>query len=991
MACGTPFASVQQMKREARAKELRGTGSVAVGDAVKEATRRLSRGEDEGALVLLEEVVRHEPRVPVFRYLLGVAQFRQKLVDPAILSFEMASRGEEHNIDYLVALCGALMGERPMDALTHLKGAAHLGAKQPQAYSRLADLLLDAQKADDALRICDSGISTCGGDATVMRSRGRALWALARCEEGLECLRKAEALLPQDLATMLGLGNVLRGLGRVKESRSYMERACSLDPNSAEAHFNLGVVMLLEGNYLEGFREYEHRWGIWQFRRQKALPQPVWDGAELEGRRILVHSEQGAGDTIQFVRYAEFVKARGGRVVLLAPAPLSRLLSWLAGCEIAPPDSPLPPFDVQCPLLSLPRLAATDQHSIPPPARFAVPYQLDHKWRKIVGEKGPGEKRETRAGIVWAGSASHFNDRNRSFTCGLFEPLLEVPHVHWFSLQVGPAAAQLAETGLGSKVRDLAPELTDYAETAAAISQLDLVITADTSVAHLAGSIGIPVWMLIPFAPDWRWLLERNDSPWYPSMRLFRQQVAGDWESVMHAVAVALCKLTATKPEAQASIPSVHRQTDLARWSDAANLSAAWNERARLAADFIPAGAHVMDLGCGRMALETYLPPGCRYTPCDLVARDERTLLCDFNSQAVPQPAGVTHLVALGVLEYIHDWRGFLGQMCAFGLPVVFSYCPTDFTSHLDRKALGWINHLSLNDLCEGFTEAGFNLQTSLRPDSNQMLLKIVPAETRLSLRRRVLVMSYSNVGNFGDRLGFHVINSLLPAGAEVHHGHFQPWNVPPGDFDLLVLGIGNSVFHPILTDQLMELVRRIPRSVGIFGTQYREAIDRRRMSELIDSLTVWFGRYEEDLLLYGNGRKNAVHLGDWLISAFPMTRWNRDETLHVGPEVLNDLPLDRTIQYIQKYRNVSSERIHPLLCALTSAERVAYREQREDASGMPSGKFRSLLIDIFGRTWPESGFFEVPRDAVSAYRARSMRVMSGMPQMFNQLLDLPG
>jgi len=189
--------------------------------------------------------------------------------------------------------------------------------------------------------------------------------------------------------------------------------------------------------------------------------------------------------------------------------------------------------------------------------------------------------------------------------------------------------------------------------------------------------------------------------------------------------------------------------------------------------------------------------------------------------------------------------------------------------------------------------------------------------------------------------------------------------------------------------DQLMELVRKIPRSVGIFGTQYREAIDRRRMSELIDSLTVWFGRYEEDLLLYGGGRKNAVHLGDWLISAFPMTRWNLDETLHVGPEIWEDLPLDRTIQNIQMYRSVLSERIHPLLCALTSAERVAYREQREDGSGMLSGKFRSLLIDIFGRTWPESSFFEVPRDAVAAYRARSLRVMSGMPQMFNQLLGL--
>ncbi len=611
---------------------------------------------------------------------------------------------------------------------------------------------------------------------------------------------------------------------------------------------------------------------------------------------------------------------------------------------------------------------------------------MKQKWSEILGQKTA-----TRIGIVWAGAPAHRNDRNRSLACRLFAPLLKIPQVQWFSLQVGPASAQLAEPALENRIRDLAPGLTDYAETAAAISQLDLVITPDTSVAHLAGSLGTPVWTLLPFAPDWRWLLERDDSPWYPSMRLFRQPAAGDWESVMDSVATALRQLLDAEPAGAPAIRPAPVQTDLARWSNVANLHPAWNERARLAADFIPAGATVLDLGCGRMALEGFLPPGCRYTPCDIVRRDERTLVCDFNEQPIPRPPGATHITTLGVLEYIHDWRGFLRQLREFGLPVVLSYCPTDFTAHLDRPAHGWINHLSLRELCEGFSEAGFHLQSSLRPDSNQVLMRIVPALPRLPVRRRVLVMSYNNVGNFGDRLGFHVINSLLPAGAEVHHGHFHPWDVPPGDFDLLVLGIGNSVFHPILTDQLLELTRRIPRSVGIFGTQYREAIDRSRMSQLLDRLTVWFARYEEDVLLYGGGRQNAVHLGDWLISAFPMTRWNRNETLRVGPEVWKDLPLDRTIQDIQNYRNVISERIHPLLCALTSAERVAYTEQREDGSGRNSGKFRSLLMDIFGRTWPESTLFEVPRDAVAAYRARSMRVMSGMPQLFNQLLELDG
>ena len=954
-------------------------------EAATEAYDHLQRGNNESAQALLEKTVQVAPSVAVFRHLLGVAQSRQKLYTPAIENLERAVRLEERNVDYLVALGEALMMNDPPKAVPYLARAVELGSTNPDSYSKLATLLVEEQKPEQALSISDAGLKICGIYPGILGSRAMALRALGRCHEALESLRRAEALLPQDASTMINLAGVLLDLGNLPEARTCLERACVADPEDPAAHYNLGLALLLGGNYKEGFREYEARWNI----RQTAgpspnIPQPLWDGSDLNGRRILLHTEQGAGDAIQFVRYLDFVRARGGKAILLAPPSLGRLLNWLPDCEVVTPDAPLPVAAVRCPLLSLPRLAGTDKETIPPPAQFAVPEEMKQKWSMKLGPATG-----TKVGIVWAGNPTHKNDRNRSFACRLFSPLLDIPNVHWFSLQVGQATAQLAEPRLQQMIRNLAPELTDYAETAAAISQFDLVITADTSVAHLAGSLGTPVWMLPPFAPDWRWLLQRNDSPWYPSMRLFRQPVAGDWDTVIQAVAVALRQLTGAKHQAAAAIPTVHGRTDRARWSDIENLHLAWNERARMAADFIPAGAHVMDLGCGRMALETYLPPGCRYTPCDLVARDERTLVCDFNSQAVPRPDGLTHITALGVLEYIHDWRAFLRQLRAVGLPVVFSYCPTDFTSHLDRRALGWINHLSLKDLCEGFTEAGFNLQTSLRPDSNQMLLRITPAATQLPVRRRVLVMSYNNVGNFGDRLGFHVINSLLPAGAEVQHGQFQPWNVPPGDFDLLVLGIGNSVFHPILTDQLMELVRKIPRSVGIFGTQYREAIDRRRMSELIDSLTVWFGRYEEDLLLYGGGRKNAVHLGDWLISAFPMTRWNLDETLHVGPEIWEDLPLDRTIQNIQMYRSVLSERIHPLLCALTSAERVAYREQREDGSGMLSGKFRSLLIDIFGRTWPESSFFEVPRDAVAAYRARSLRVMSGMPQMFNQLLGL--
>jgi Flp pilus assembly protein TadD len=546
------------MKFSTRAKPRKpGARDFPVGQAVVEATCHLERGENERALALLEEVVHHAPNVPVFRYLLGVAQIRRQLNEAAIANFEMAVRGEPQNVDFLVALSGALLAARPQDAMAHLTRAVHLGTKQPQAYSQLAGLLIDARRPEEALPICDAGLAICGagdptGVAPILGTRGRALWSLARNQEALECLHIVEAALPRDSATMLAIGGVLLELGRVPEARVYMRRACDLAPESAVAHYSLGVVLLLEGDYREGFREYEFRWGVRELAgNRKPFPKPRWDGLALSGSRVLLHAEQGAGDTIQFVRYADFVKATGGKAILLAPASLGRLLSWLPGCEIAALNEPLPDFDFHCPLVSLPLLAGTDKNSIPPPARFVIPAEVELKWSGVFGEKTG-----LRVGLCWAGAPDHRNDRNRSFPCRVFAPLISSPLVppeaagtEWFSLQVGPAAAQIAEPGLRGKIRDLSPLLTDYAETAGAITQLDLVITADTSVAHLAGSLGKPVWVLTPFAPDWRWLLERADSPWYPSMRLFRQPAAGDWESVIGAVGAALWELPGFRPE----------------------------------------------------------------------------------------------------------------------------------------------------------------------------------------------------------------------------------------------------------------------------------------------------------------------------------------------------------------------------------------------------------------------------------------------------------
>jgi hypothetical protein len=435
------------------------------------------------------------------------------------------------------------------------------------------------------------------------------------------------------------------------------------------------------------------------------------------------------------------------------------------------------------------------------------------------------------------------------------------------------------------------------------------------------------------------------------------------------------------------------RRTDIERWRDPGQLEAAWNQRAQVAADLIPAGATVLDLGCGSMALERYLPPACTYLPCDVIARDQRTLVHDFNAGEFPMTDEATHITVLGVVEYLYDVPAFLRHLGACARPVVLSYNPADLAPHLDRAALGWVNHLRLSELEQALGEAGLAVRTRVRIDANQVLLGLAPGRPPALPRCRILVVSTCGLNNFGDRLGFHLINELLPAHATVHHASVNFQNrchieqVPAGDFDLLIVGIGHSLFGPMLSDELMGLLDRAPRAIGIFGTQYRQELDRGRLEAILDRLETWYARSEEDILWYGRGRRNVVHLGDWLISAFPLGQWNNPANLIVDAGIWRDLPLDRAIQRIQAHRSVCSGRLHPLLCALTSAERVAYREQRETGSTLVSGKFRSLFIDVFGRSYPEEQLFEVDRDAVALYKDKVQRGMAALRQALRRII----
>lgn len=260
---------------------------------------------------------------------------------------------------------------------------------------------------------------------------------------------------------------------------------------------------------------------------------------------------------------------------------------------------------------------------------------------------------------------------------------------------------------------------------------------------------------------------------------------------------------------------------------------------------------------------------------------------------------------------------------------------------------------------------------------------------------KRVLVLSYFNYKNFGDRLGVPIVNALLPAGLQIVHAPLNFAYVPEGDFDLVILGLGQSLnASAIVHPELDRLLDRTPHAIGIFGTQYKSQYRTRmapdRFDALIGRLTTWWARYESDVADFGGGHANVRHMGDWLVSAFPMTEHRLDKRLTVGADTVEaELPLDRMIQRIQAYRDVHSARLHPLLCALTSAQRIAYLEQREaGGSSESSGKFEAMLRDIFGRTWPEDQWFDVDRAAVVRYK---LKVEANMAALRRQIVELLG
>lgn len=399
--------------------------------------------------------------------------------------------------------------------------------------------------------------------------------------------------------------------------------------------------------------------------------------------------------------------------------------------------------------------------------------------------------------------------------------------------------------------------------------------------------------------------------------------------------------------------------------------------RAELASQFIASGSRVFDLRHGGAALEPLLPNGCHYQSADFSG--------EFPAKAV---ADADIVVMLGVLEYIPDLETFFTDLRFGNRDIVLSYCATDLCAEPERSARGFANHLSFYDLALLFDRYGFRIECTAPVGATEVLMRLTRTDKVNPIAAcRVAVLS-NHDGNFGDRLGLHMINALLPGGAEVDHLSFDALGQTREKYDLVILGVGSGLFQPLLGDDVIELLGRAKASIGIFGTQYRELIPRPALDRVLDSLDTWYARSEDDVLMYGRGRGNVVHLGDWLIEQFPMTTSTVDEPLQVIDEIRDSHALDRAIQVIQKHKTVYSTRLHPLLCALTSAEMAAYGEQSSaQMPGITSGAFRSLLIDIFGRSYPEQEFFLVDRDAVRRYKTRVHRNVAKVGERIEAVL----
>jgi tetratricopeptide (TPR) repeat protein len=504
-----------------------------------------ARGKYDEAVALLEQAVKLEPKSPDHYCKLGHVLHKGGRTPDALRALNRAIGLNQRHADTLNQLGCVHMESGEVDqSIAHLQQAISANPRHYHAHNNLGLALTKKDKHEEAIRHYRQAIALDPNQPAAYTNLGTALFDLDQIEDAIRNHQKAVALSPAYADAHYNLANACLGALRLDDAIASYERAMELSPQNAGYRWNYANALLLAGNFAKGWAEYESRWrGSEMKDRKPVYPGPEWRGEDIAGKTLLTYAEQGFGDAIQFIRYAPLVAERGAKLLYACQPELARLLTNAAGVHrVIPLGQPLPRFDVHLPLLSLPRVFATESSSIP--AR--IPYiradsELVRAWQARMGEKTA-----FRVGLIWGGRVTHRLDRQRSCALADFAGLARLRNVQFYSLQKGEQAVQAKSPPPGMSLTDWSNEIKDFADVAALMENLDLIISVDTAGAHLAGALGKPVWLLNRNQTEWRWLLAREDSPWYPTMRIFRQPGIGDWKSVMEKVVTELAKLQHT-------------------------------------------------------------------------------------------------------------------------------------------------------------------------------------------------------------------------------------------------------------------------------------------------------------------------------------------------------------------------------------------------------------------------------------------------------------
>ncbi len=503
-----------------------------------------SMGQYDKAINCFQIALKIKPDMTEVLNNMGLALMKKGRPEKSLPVFKMALKNDPDNPDILGNLaeaCRMLKGFD--DAMGLYERAVQLAPDHLQACFGLADIYQKLDKPDDALHMYEKILEIQPNHTEALLNKGIILHMQGRISEAIDCYKQITAADPSDTRAYDNLGKAFQDMGDIEKSLHYYDITLKQEPENADTHFDRSLVLLLMGNLEQGFREYEWRFlkSHWKKTYPYRLNKSRWNGTPFYGKRLFVHAEQGFGDTIQFIRYLPAVKALGGEVIFETQKQLSGLFQDFPGIDcLVAADTAIRPemnFDGYIPLLSLPCLFRTTLDTIPAriPYLYADPSKVD-LWKKHIS--GP----EFKIGLVWAGSPTNNDDRNRSIPLHRFSPLCSIPGVRVYGLQKGRTTDHVLVPSNDVDIINFGNELEDFSDTAGLIENLDLVISVDTATAHLAGAMGKPVWTLLPFAPDWRWLTKRNDTPWYPTMRLFRQPEYGNWKRVIQDVKQALEK-----------------------------------------------------------------------------------------------------------------------------------------------------------------------------------------------------------------------------------------------------------------------------------------------------------------------------------------------------------------------------------------------------------------------------------------------------------------